>query len=374
MRTTQKQIKWRLCILTNNFLNLHQLQYPPLWFRFGKFTHNTGNIHKLGRLIAHEWWTVTPDKEAKSKERYVFLFKSRLLVCKVRRISDDRSVFVLKDIVKLPDVQLVDQPQSATFEVHSKSAPPQTFTAHHEDVKVKWLREIGLHANDPLALHEHTVDDLRIDPSQVKADTDTEAFKLPPRIDAHEPESVKPSEVAKDHYLPHPEKTKPAETKPAETPSAPAVAIQQETKIEEKSSVQSTTSTTLSKVESKSVASTHQVSTADTKQVVANSQRSSTVQSSVESTKTATVESNKPSPQPEKTEPKKAVEVKPAVVVAPKVTPKSAPQVEPKTEYIVTEPQSLNASSVSVNTIADIGTRAQIQGKRAEFSVWELMC
>lgn len=59
-----------------------------------------GNIHKLGRLLTHEWWTVT-DKEGKSKERYIFLFKSRLLVCKVRRISDDRSVFVLKDIIKV---------------------------------------------------------------------------------------------------------------------------------------------------------------------------------------------------------------------------------------------------------------------------------
>lgn len=59
-----------------------------------------GNIHKLGRLLAHEWWTVT-DKEGKSRERYVFLFKSRLLVCKVRKISDDRSVFILKDIIKV---------------------------------------------------------------------------------------------------------------------------------------------------------------------------------------------------------------------------------------------------------------------------------
>lgn len=59
-----------------------------------------GNIHKLGRLIAHEWWTVI-DKEGKPKERYLFLFKARILVCKVRRISEDRSVFVLKDIVRV---------------------------------------------------------------------------------------------------------------------------------------------------------------------------------------------------------------------------------------------------------------------------------
>lgn len=59
-----------------------------------------GNIHKLGRLLSHEWWTVT-DTEKKPKDRYLFLFKSRILVCKVRRISEDRSVFILKDIIKV---------------------------------------------------------------------------------------------------------------------------------------------------------------------------------------------------------------------------------------------------------------------------------
>lgn len=41
------------------------------------------------------------DKDGKSKERYLFLFKARILVCKVRRISEDRSVFVLKDIIRV---------------------------------------------------------------------------------------------------------------------------------------------------------------------------------------------------------------------------------------------------------------------------------
>jgi len=96
-----------------------------------------GNIHKLGRLLTHvgilascetiecvslqidssildilspiikalsiflqEWYTVI-DKEGKSKERYLFLFKARILVCKVRRISEDRSVFILKDIIRV---------------------------------------------------------------------------------------------------------------------------------------------------------------------------------------------------------------------------------------------------------------------------------
>lgn len=41
------------------------------------------------------------DKDGKNKERYLFLFKARILVCKVRRISEDRSVFVLKDIIRV---------------------------------------------------------------------------------------------------------------------------------------------------------------------------------------------------------------------------------------------------------------------------------
>jgi hypothetical protein len=41
------------------------------------------------------------DRDGKCKERYLFLFKARILICKVRRISDDRSVFVLKEIIRV---------------------------------------------------------------------------------------------------------------------------------------------------------------------------------------------------------------------------------------------------------------------------------
>lgn len=54
------------------------------------------------RLYFQEWYTLI-DKEGKSKERYLFLFKARILVCKVRRISEDRSVFVLKDIIRVSE-------------------------------------------------------------------------------------------------------------------------------------------------------------------------------------------------------------------------------------------------------------------------------
>lgn len=68
-----------------------------------KFTNSIegyrGSIYKLGRLLAHDWFSVTFDNT--TKERYLFLFKARILICKVRRISEDRSVFQLKDIIRV---------------------------------------------------------------------------------------------------------------------------------------------------------------------------------------------------------------------------------------------------------------------------------
>lgn len=58
-----------------------------------------GSIHKLGRLLAHDWFAVNFGELI--KERYLFLFKARILICKVRRISEDRSVFQLKDIIRV---------------------------------------------------------------------------------------------------------------------------------------------------------------------------------------------------------------------------------------------------------------------------------
>lgn len=94
---------------------------------------NLGNIHKLGRLLGHEWWTVT-DKDKKARERYLFLFKSRILVCKVRRISEDRSVFILKDIIK---VSYVNHSYTLTLTLKTKLFIPNCnhlnvgVVAHH---------------------------------------------------------------------------------------------------------------------------------------------------------------------------------------------------------------------------------------------------
>nr|XP_049692291.1 obscurin isoform X2 [Helicoverpa armigera] len=126
-----------------------------------------GNIYKLGRLLTHDWFTVT-DAEGKARERYVFLFKARVLVCKVKRVSDDRSVFVLKDIVKLPEVEIKENPaEPLKFQLCQKDPPlAVTLAAHKEQVKNNWLGEIRKHASDVVALAEHAADDLQLLPTE----------------------------------------------------------------------------------------------------------------------------------------------------------------------------------------------------------------
>lgn len=92
------------------------------------------------------------------------------------------------------------------FEVHAKADHanpllPLIFTGHQIDLKSRWVQEIAQYANDSLALHEHAVDDLRIDPTQVKPDTEGEELRLPQRKASYESDGIKPSEVAKDHFL-----------------------------------------------------------------------------------------------------------------------------------------------------------------------------
>uniref|UniRef100_A0A2A4JMB9 Hemolin n=1 Tax=Heliothis virescens TaxID=7102 RepID=A0A2A4JMB9_HELVI len=126
-----------------------------------------GNIYKLGRLLTHDWFTVT-DAEGKARERYVFLFKARVLICKVKRVSDDRSVFVLKDIVKLPEVEIKENPaEPLKFQLCQKDPPLSvTLAAHKEQVKNNWLGEIRKHASDVVALAEHAADDLQLLPTE----------------------------------------------------------------------------------------------------------------------------------------------------------------------------------------------------------------
>ncbi|XP_026827528.1 obscurin isoform X4 [Ooceraea biroi] len=144
-----------------------------------------GNIHKLGRLLTHEWYTVI-DKEGKSKERYLFLFKARILVCKVRRISEDRSVFVLKDIIRLPEVEVKDHPDDIrSFELHNPAIPnyPITLVAHKDPVKAYWLKEIRQYASDLVALAEHAADDLQITEEESKEELKDDEKRVPVKIE-----------------------------------------------------------------------------------------------------------------------------------------------------------------------------------------------
>ncbi|XP_035904932.1 obscurin isoform X2 [Anopheles stephensi] len=158
-----------------------------------------GNLQKLGRVLAHEYFGVR-DRENKIKERYLFLFKSRILVTKVKRLSDDRSIFILKDIVRLPDCELRDIDTRA-FELvpKAKGADPVHLIAYSEEAKQRWIYEINEYASNAVALQEHSNDDLRLDPTQTNIDESI--IKLPQRIEAHKTdENIKPSDIA-DSYV-----------------------------------------------------------------------------------------------------------------------------------------------------------------------------
>ncbi|KAL1518226.1 hypothetical protein ABEB36_001883 [Hypothenemus hampei] len=107
-----------------------------------------GSLHKLGRLLAHDRFTVTFGDV--SKERYLFLFKARVLICKVRRISEDRSIFQLKDVIRLPQVEVKDHPDNNfEFELIDKvGGQSLTLIAHRDSSKTFWLKEIRDFAKD----------------------------------------------------------------------------------------------------------------------------------------------------------------------------------------------------------------------------------
>uniref|UniRef100_A0A0K8S7R4 DH domain-containing protein n=1 Tax=Lygus hesperus TaxID=30085 RepID=A0A0K8S7R4_LYGHE len=122
-----------------------------------------GDIHKLGRLLRHNWFKVK-GKDGKTHDRYLFLFKARILVCKVRKISDNRYVFLLKEIIRLPEVELRDHRNDPkTFEVGSL-----TVTSHKDYIKDPWLAEIKHYAKKTLTLAEHAADDLRLQVEETK--------------------------------------------------------------------------------------------------------------------------------------------------------------------------------------------------------------
>ncbi|XP_058464862.1 obscurin isoform X3 [Malaya genurostris] len=196
-----------------------------------------GNIQKLGRVLAHEYFGVK-EKDGKIKERYLFLFKARILITKAKRLSDEKSIFILKEIVKLPDAQIkvID---SRAFEIQPKAASRAEtvhLIAYSEEAKQRWIYEIEEYANNAVALQEHNNDDLRLDPNQTNIDDSI--IKLPQRVEAHKSdENIKPSDFA-DNYVVFKHKAHREEIQSAQKTASQEVVTTEEEEEEKPASVQ----------------------------------------------------------------------------------------------------------------------------------------
>nr|XP_016928763.1 obscurin isoform X5 [Drosophila suzukii] len=165
-----------------------------------------GNIYKLGRLLLHDWCNVI-DKEGKSHDRYCFLFKSRILVTKVRKISENRSVFILQNIVKLPLCNIEHRADEKQIQLSLKTPEASSFLPiiikphGPESSHLTWFNEISSHINQDVTLQEHNADDLKVDQSQIASESEL-ILHLPQRAEAHDPNlSVRPSDVAENYFL-----------------------------------------------------------------------------------------------------------------------------------------------------------------------------
>ncbi|XP_033152751.1 obscurin isoform X8 [Drosophila mauritiana] len=164
-----------------------------------------GNIYKLGRLLLHAWCNVV-DKEGKAHERYCFLFKSRILVTKVRKISENRSVFILQNIVKLPLCNIELKADEKQMHLSLKAPEANSFLPidikpHGPEAHLTWFNEISSHINQDVTLQEHNADDLKVDASQIASESEL-ILHLPQRAEAHDPNlSVRPSDVAENYFL-----------------------------------------------------------------------------------------------------------------------------------------------------------------------------
>ncbi|XP_034109415.1 obscurin isoform X3 [Drosophila albomicans] len=162
-----------------------------------------GNVYKLGRLLLHEWCTVI-DKEGKAHDRYCFLFKSRLLVTKVRKITDKKSVFILQNIIKLPLCNVEHRADEKQIYISSKTTDdnlPILIKPHNEDSHLIWYNEIRSYINHEVALQEHNADDLKVDSTNINTECEL-ILRLPQKIEAHDPNAgTRPSDVAENYFL-----------------------------------------------------------------------------------------------------------------------------------------------------------------------------
>lgn len=110
-------------------------------------------------------------------------------------------MFILKDIIRLPEIELIE-PDNDNLKIEFKAADGViAIVAHKEESKNIWLREIKQYLSDAVALQEHSIDDIRIDPKQ-HLDTNEPLIKLPQRIEAYEnDQNIKPSDVAENYTI-----------------------------------------------------------------------------------------------------------------------------------------------------------------------------
>lgn len=164
-----------------------------------------GNIGKLGRLLLHEWVTFT-DKDEKTHDRYCFLFKSRILITKVRKISEKKSIFILQNIIKLPHCDIEHRENEKQIYISSKTIDeklsfPILIKPHNEENHITWYNEILQYMNHEVTLQEHNADDLKVDPTNVATENEL-LLRLPQKVEAHDSNlGTRPSDVAENYFL-----------------------------------------------------------------------------------------------------------------------------------------------------------------------------
>lgn len=100
----------------------------------------------------------------------------------------------------MPEIELIDPDDKLRIEFKSAEGVV-AIVAHKEESKNIWLREIKQYLKDAVALQEHSIDDIRIDPKQ-HIDIAEQLIKLPQRIEAYETDqNIKPSDVAEAYTI-----------------------------------------------------------------------------------------------------------------------------------------------------------------------------
>lgn len=244
-------------------------------------------------------------------------------------------MFILKDIIRLPEAELKD---CEDLKLEFKCTDGLIILiAHAEENKKIWLKEINQYLTDAVALQEHSIDDLKIDPKQ-HLDTNEPSIRLPHRIEAYETnQNVKPSDVAENYTI-----SKFSTKKASEEITSKTVSSLKETilKTEESSQVitedKQVKNSKIPVLKKSSIVETPETTTATVKQEVTVKEKLETLKEEKSSEVKPKVEEVKPV-----VEVKKVEEVKPKVDE--KVKLEIKPKVEPKLEEkkVEEKPKSL---------------------------------